>query len=114
MNNSVFGKTMENIQKHREIKPVIKKEETIRNQNQIIVLQSFSQNKSVCLGLSITELRKTVIYEFLYNYVKPKYEEKAKLYYMDTPSFIVYIKTDNIYKSIAKEVEARFDTQTDH
>ena len=46
----------------------------------------------------------------MHDYVKPKYEEKAKLCYMDTPSFTVYIKADNIYKNIVKEVEARFDT----
>ena len=46
----------------------------------------------------------------MHDYVKPKYEEKAKLCYMDTSSFTVYIKADNIYKNIVKEVEARFDT----
>ena len=50
-------------------------------------------NKSVCLGLSILELSKILMYEFWYDYVKPKYGEKAKLCYMDTNSFIVYIKT---------------------
>ena len=50
------------------------------------------------------------MYEFWYDYVKPKYGEKAKLCYMDTNSFIVYIKTDDIYKDIAEDVETRFDT----
>ena len=50
------------------------------------------------------------MYEFRYNYVKPKYEEKAKLGYMYTDTFIVYIKTDDIYKDIAEDVETRFDT----
>ena len=50
------------------------------------------------------------MYEFWYDYVKPKYCEKAKLCYIDTDSFIVYIKTDDIYKDIAKTVETRFDT----
>ena len=58
-------------------------------------------NKSVYLGLSILELSKILMYEFWYDYVKPKYGEKAKLCYMDTDSFIVYIKTDGIYKNIA-------------
>ena len=44
------------------------------------------------------------------NFVKPKYDEKAKLCYIDTDSFIIYIKTDYIYKDIAEVVEARFDT----
>ena len=50
------------------------------------------------------------MYEFWYDYVKPKYGEKAKLCYMDTDRFIVYIKTDYIYKDIAEVVETRFDT----
>ena len=48
--------------------------------------------------------------EFCYDYIKPKYGEKAKLYYMDTDSFLVYIKTDDIYKEIAEGVETKFDT----
>ena len=50
------------------------------------------------------------MYEFWYDYVKPKYDQKAKLCYMDTNSFIVYIKTDDIYKDIAEDVEIRFHT----
>ena len=48
--------------------------------------------------------------EFCYDYIKPKYGEKAKLYYMNTDSFLVYIKTDDIYKEIAEGVETKFDT----
>ena len=98
------------------------KEETISFQNQNIILQSFSflgygnektqiyMNKSVHFGVSILKPSKTLMYEFWYDYVKPKYCEKAKLCYIDTDSFIVYIKTDDIYKDIAKTVETRFDT----
>ena len=50
-------------------------------------------NKVVYLGLSILELSKMLMFEFWYDYVKPKYGEKVKLCYMDTNSFIVYIKT---------------------
>ena len=50
------------------------------------------------------------MYEFRYDYVKPKYGENAKLCYMDTDSFIVHVKTDDIYKDIAEDVETRFDT----
>ena len=67
-------------------------------------------NKSVCLGHSILELSKILVYDFWYDYVKPKYGEKAKLYYIDPNSFIVYIQTDDIYKDIAEDVETRFDT----
>ena len=56
------------------------------------------------------------MHEFWYDYVKPKYGKKAKLCYMDTDSFIVYIKTDNIYKNITEDVDTRFDimNQIDH
>ena len=61
-------------------------------------------NKPVYLGLSILELSKILMYEFWYDYVKLKYSEKAKLCYMDTDSFIVSIKIDDI----AEDVETRF------
>ena len=67
-------------------------------------------NKSVNLGLSILDLSKTVMYEFWYDYVTPKYLENAKLCYMDTDSLIVHAETDDIYKDIAEDVETRFDT----
>ena len=57
------------------------------------------------------ELGKILIYEFWYDYVKQKYGERAKLCYMHTDSFIVYIKTDNIYKDIAEDVETRLVLQ---
>ena len=66
-------------------------------------------NKPVYLGFSILELSKILMYELSYDYVKPKYGEKAKWCYMDTDSFIAYIKTDDIYKDIAEDVETRFD-----
>ena len=61
-------------------------------------------NKFVYLALSILDLNKTVIYEFWYDYVKPKYGENAKLCCMDTGSFIVQVKTGDIYKDIAEGV----------
>ena len=67
-------------------------------------------NKPVYLGFSILELSKILMYEFWYDYVKPKYDEKANLCYMDTGSFIAYMKTDDIYKNVAEDVETRFDT----
>ena len=66
--------------------------------------------KPVYLGLLILELSKILMYEFWYDYVKPKYGEKAKLCYMDTDSFIVHVKTKDIYKDIAEDVEKIFDT----
>ena len=66
-------------------------------------------NKSLYLGLPTLDLSKTLMYEFWYDYVKLKYREKTKLCYMDTNSFIIYIKTDDIYKENTEDVETRFD-----
>ena len=63
-------------------------------------------SKPVYLGLPMLELSKTVMYEYWYDYVKPKYREKANLCYMDTDKFIVNIKINYI----AEHVETRFDT----
>ena len=66
-------------------------------------------NKPVYLGLLMLDSSKIVMYEFWYDYVKPKYGKKAKLCYTDTDSFIVFIKTNDIYKNIVEDVETRFD-----
>ena len=67
-------------------------------------------NKSIYLGLSILEISKILMYEFWYDYMKPKYGDNVKLCYMDTDSFIMNIKTEDFYKDIANDVEKRFDT----
>ena len=55
-----------------------------------------TMNKPVYLGLSILDLSKIVMYEFWYDYIKPKYGENAKLFYMVTGSFIVHVKTEDV------------------
>ena len=67
-------------------------------------------NKPVNLGLSILEISKTLTYEFWYDYIKPKYQDNAKLCNMDTDSFIITIKTEDFCEDIANDVEIRFDT----
>ena len=67
-------------------------------------------NKPISLGLSILEISKTLMYEFWYDYMKPKYNNNVKLCYMDTDSFIMNIKTNDFYEDIASDVENRFDT----
>ena len=62
------------------------------------------------VGLSILELSEILMYEIWYDYVNSKYDEKAKLWYMDTNSFIVYIITADLYKDIAEDLETRFFT----
>ena len=60
------------------------------------------KNKPVYLGLSILELSKILTYEFWYDYVKPKYGKKAKICYMDTDSFTVYVKQMIFIKTLQK------------
>ena len=67
-------------------------------------------NKSVYLGMSILDISKTLLYEFRYDYIKPKYEDRAKLCYTDTDSFIIHIITEDFYKDIANDVEKWIDT----
>ena len=62
-------------------------------------------NKPVYLGMSILDISKTLMYEFWYDYIKPNYRDKAKLCYMDAGSFIIHIKTEDLYKDIANDVE---------
>ena len=69
-------------------------------------------NKPIYLGLSILEISKILMYEFWYDYMKPKYDNNVKLCYMDTDSFIMDIKTNDFYKDIANGVENRFDTSS--
>ena len=126
MNNSVFGKTMENIRKHRDIKLVTtdKKRSKLVSEPNYHTINLISEdlsviemkktkvkmNKPIYLGLSILEISKILIYEFCYDYMKPKYGNKVKLCYMDTDSFIMNIKTNDFYEDIANDVENRFDT----
>ena len=67
-------------------------------------------NKPIYLGLSILEISKILMYEFWYDYMKPKYNDNVRLCYMDTNSFVMHIKTNDFYKDIASDVENRFDT----
>ena len=125
MNNAVFGKTMENIRKHRDIKLVTtdKKRSKLVSEPNYHTMNCISEdlsiiemkktkvkmNKPIYLGLSILEISKLLIYEFWYNYMKPKYSDNVKLCYMDNDSFIMNIKTEDFFKDIANDVEKRFD-----
>ena len=127
MNNAVFGKTVENLRKHRDIKL----ETTVKRRNRLVsepnyhTIKWFSENllaiemkkktkikmnKPIYLGLSILEISKILIYEFWYDYMKPKYDDNVKLCHIDTDSFIMPIKKEDFYKDIADDVEKRFDT----
>ena len=126
MNNAVFGKTMENVRKHRDIKLVT----TGKRRNQLVsepnyhTTKWFSEkllaiemkrtkvkmNKPIYLALLILEISKTLVYEFWYDYMKQKYGDNVKLCYMDTDSFVMHIKTEDFYTNIADDAEKRFDT----
>ena len=67
-------------------------------------------NKPIYLGMSILDISKTLMYEFWYDCIKPKYQDKAELCYMDTGSFAIHIKTEDFYEDIANDVEEWFDT----
>ena len=126
MNNSVFGKTMENIRKHSDIKIVTtdKKRSKLVSEPNYHTINLISEdlsiiemkktkvkmNKPIYLGLSILEISKILMYEFWYDYIKPKYNDNVRLCYMDTDSFVIHIKTNDFYKDIASDVENRFDT----
>ena len=126
MNNSVFGKTMENIRKHRYIKLVTtdKKRSKLVSEPNYHTINLISEdlsiiemkktkvkmNKPIYLGLSILEISKILMYEFWYDYMKPKYNDAVKLCYMDADSFVMHIKTNDFYKNISDDVDNRFDT----
>ena len=125
-NNAVFGKTMENIRMHRNIKLVTtdkKRNKLVSEPNYhtiIYISEDLSiiemnktkvkMNKPIYLRLSILDISKILMYEFWYDYMKPKYNDNVKLCYMDTDSFIMSIKTSDFYKDISNDVEKRFDT----
>ena len=67
-------------------------------------------NKPIYLSLSILEISKTLMYEFWYDYMKPKYDNNVKLCYMDTDTFIMNIKTNDFCEDIANDVECKFNT----
>ena len=126
MSNAVFGKTMENVRKHQDIKLV----KTDKKRNKLVSEPNFhtmklidnnlaiiemrkvkvKMNKPIYLGLSILDISKIPMYEFWYDYVKIKYQDKARLCYMDTDSFVLNTKTKDFYKDIAENVKERFDS----
>ena len=67
-------------------------------------------NKPIYLGMSILDISKTLMYDFWYDYVRPKYKDKAKLCYMDTDNFVINTFTEDFFKDISNDVERWFDT----
>ena len=126
MNNSVFGKTVENIRNHKDMKLVTSDKKYLKyvmkpnfkgghpfSKHLFAVEMGKTEikiNKSVYLRQAILDLSKMLMYEFHYDYMRPRYGSKVKLCYMDTDSFVYEIETEDFYRDIENNVEKRFDT----
>ena len=126
MNNSVFGKTIENIRKRQNIFLIDNRKKaakltsrpnfdraTIFDKNLIAVHMKKTEvyfNKPVYVGQAILDLSKTLMFDFHYSYIKEKYENKAELLFTDTDSLMYCISTDDFYKDISHDIKNKFDT----
>ena len=120
------GGKMENARKQRDIKLVT----TEKRRNQLASKPNYhtpkyfsvnlmaielkktkvKMNRPIYIGMSVLDIRKALMYEFLYGYIKPKYQDKEELCYMETDSNVIYIKTKDFYRDIADDVKKWFDT----
>ena len=119
MNNSVFGKTMENIRKRVDVRLVCDAKKLTKlvskptfvsskiiNEDMVIVhkiKECIKLNKPAYVGMSILDLSKTLMYDFHYNYIKKKYSAKAKLCFTDTDSLTYEIETEDVYQDFWKD-----------
>ena len=126
MNNAVFGKMMENVRNHREVKLIVsevrrKKLASEPNYHSCKVFSedlmaiemrktSVFMDKPIPAGQAILDISKTLMYKLWYDYLKPQYQDKVKLCYMDTDSFIFQIETEDFYEDIGNDVNEWFDT----
>ena len=130
MNNSVFGKMIENVRKRIEIKLIVTEErrKKLVSEPNYASCTAFSDHlmavemrktrvlmdKPILVGQAILTKSKELMYEFFYGYFKPKYQNKIKLCYMDTDSFILDIKTDNFFEDNKEDLKKWFDTFNYH
>ena len=124
MNNSVFGKMMENVSGQRDVKLVVTEErrKKLGSEPNYNSCKQFAKDlmaiemrktevlmdKPIAVGQAILDISKTLMYEFWYDYLKPKYRDKVKLCYMDTDSSFIYVETDDFYEDIANDVDEWF------
>ena len=121
MNNPVFGKTMENVRDRVNVKLVT----NVKALNKLVKKSNYKKvnifheklvavhmekttiklYKPIYLGMSILDLSKTLMYKFHYDYVKPKWEDKATLLFTNTDSRCYEIRTDDAYKDISEDVD---------
>ena len=126
MINSVFGKTIENLRKRQNVRIVDKRKKALSlskkpnferavifDKNLAAVHMQKTEiyfNKPVYVGQAILDLSKTLMFDFHYNYIKPKYGSRAELLFTDTDSLMYEIKTKDFYKDISADIKAKFDT----
>ena len=126
MNNSVFGKTIENIRKRQNVKLIDDRKKalklsskpnfdraTIFDEHLVAIHMKKTEvyfNKPIFVGQAILGISKTLMFDFHYNYIKDKYGQKAELLMTDTDSLMYLIKTDDVYYDIKKVVKKKFDT----
>ena len=126
MNNSVFGKTIENIRKRQNVKIVDNRElalklsskpnfdrATIFDENLVACHMKKTEvyfNKPIFVGQAILDLSKTLMFDFHYNYIRKKYGDKAELLFTDTDSLMYLIQTQDVYKDFSEDVRRKFDT----
>ena len=119
MNNSVFGKTMENLRKRQDIKLITDKgklakwasrpsfiSSKIFNEDLVAVHKmktTLTLNRPAYVGMCILDLSKTLMYDFHYNYIKSKYGDKARLLFTDTDSLTYEIEADDVYQDFWKD-----------
>ena len=126
MNKSVFGKTLGDQRNQRNIKLVT----SDKRRKRLVSEPNYHSHKKISehlmaiemkktkvkmtkpryLGMSILDISKTLMYEFWYDYIKPKYGDRAKLCYTDTDSFVIHIITEDFFEDISGDVERWFDT----
>ena len=124
MNNSVYGKTMENLRKRVDVRLVTDEKKLLKwtsrptyvsckifNEDLVAVhkiKETLTLNRPAYVGMCILDLSKTLMYDFHYNYIRDKYSDKAKLLFTDTDSLMYEIQTDDVYKDLFLDKE-KFD-----